>query len=261
MSAMYLSAVLFFCLGAIIASFIGALVSRMYTGQSVLYGRSRCDACGETLRALSLVPIYSFLICRGSASCCGARISIVSTASEISLGILFLFAYLQTEGSLALTLLLLSLTTLLGLVLYDIRHTILPYPLLGVFILSSVGFSLVTSSFASFGLTALIAGIEALFLGSIYLVSSGRAMGLADAPLVFGLAFLAGPQALAGFIFSFWLGAIIGIIMLLNRPSGSRMGVEVPFAPFLAAGFLLTLFTSWNPFDIISVIVNYIVGV
>ena len=30
------------------------------------------------------------------------------------------------------------------------------------------------------------------------------------------------------------------------------MGVEVPFAPFLAAGFLLAYFTQWNPFTVIE---------
>ena len=73
-------------------------------------------------------------------------------------------------------------------------------------------------------------------------------MGLADAPLAFGLSLLVGPIALSGFIFSFWIGALIGIVVLLRRPVGSRIGSEVPFAPFLAAGFLLAYFTQWNPF-------------
>jgi prepilin signal peptidase PulO-like enzyme (type II secretory pathway) len=77
-------------------------------------------------------------------------------------------------------------------------------------------------------------------------------MGFADAPFAFGLALLVGPAALSGFIFSFWIGAVIGIIMLLKRPRGSRMGVEVPFAPFLAAGFLLAYFTQWNPFIFVA---------
>ena len=85
-----------------------------------------------------------------------------------------------------------------------------------------------------------------------YLLSRGRAMGLADAPLAFGLALLTGPAALSGFVFSFWIGAAIGITILARRPRGSRMGVEVPFAPYLAAGFLLAYFIQWNPFAIIA---------
>jgi prepilin signal peptidase PulO-like enzyme (type II secretory pathway) len=76
-------------------------------------------------------------------------------------------------------------------------------------------------------------------------------MGLADSPLSFGLSLLVGPVALTGFVFSFWIGAVVGIVLLLQRPVGSRMGVEVPFAPFLAAGFLLAYFTQWNLFTLI----------
>lgn len=97
-----------------------------------------------------------------------------------------------------------------------------------------------------------VAVLVAFFLALIHFLSRGRAMGLADAPLAFGLALMSGTAALSGFIFSFWIGAVIGIIMLAQRPQGSRMGVEVPLAPFLAAGFLLAYFTQWNPFTLIA---------
>jgi prepilin signal peptidase PulO-like enzyme (type II secretory pathway) len=35
---------------------------------------------------------------------------------------------------------------------------------------------------------------------------------------------------------------------LVGRPKGHRMGIEVPFVPFLAVGFLLAYFTQWTPF-------------
>ena len=77
-------------------------------------------------------------------------------------------------------------------------------------------------------------------------------MGLADAPLAFGLSVLTGSTAVSGFVFSFWVGAVIGIVLLLRRPRGSRMVVEVPFAPFLAIGFLLAYFTQWNLFALVA---------
>jgi leader peptidase (prepilin peptidase)/N-methyltransferase len=40
----------------------------------VVRGRSRCDRCGETLRASELVPILSYLIARGRCRRCGAAI-------------------------------------------------------------------------------------------------------------------------------------------------------------------------------------------
>lgn len=254
--SLYIGIVLF-ALGAIIASFIGVLVARLNTGQSFISGRSHCDACGATLPPVALVPILSYFASRGRAQCCGARISALSPVSEVLLGGLFMLAYLMLGFSTALPFMLISLSLLLALVLYDLAHQILPPALLYTF----VGVSALTgffsaSSITDFSATVLTAFLIAASLAAIHFLSSGRAMGLADAPFAFGLALLVGPVALSGFVFSFWIGAVIGIVLLARRPRGSRIGVEVPFAPFLAAGFLLAYFTQWNPFMLIAALLS-----
>jgi prepilin signal peptidase PulO-like enzyme (type II secretory pathway) len=242
-----------FVLGAIIASFVGVIVGRLNTGQGFLMGRSRCDACGVVLSSLSLVPIFSYLFFRGRAQCCDARLSLSAPATEVLLGGLFVSAYVSIGLVPALPLFLLSLSTLLALVLYDLQHQILPPSLLAIFLAASVvtGFLLAPSpdAFYSSLVSAFCIGAS---LALIHFFSRGRAMGLSDAPLAFGLACLVGPLAFSGFVFSFWIGAVIGIALLLKRPAGSRMGIEVPFAPFLAAGFLLAYFTQWNLFILIA---------
>jgi prepilin signal peptidase PulO-like enzyme (type II secretory pathway) len=244
-----LAPVALFALGAIIASFIGVIVARLNTGQSFLAGRSRCDACNEPLGFSALVPILSYFVGRGKSRCCGALLSFSSPLTELLLGGLFVLSYSQIGLSSALFWMLLSLSLLLALVLYDLVHQILPSSLLALFVTASAltGF-LLASSVAVFFIVLLVASLIALSLALIHFLSGGRAMGLADAPFVFGLALLVGSAALPGFVFSFWIGAVVGILILARRPRGSRMGVEVPFAPFLAAGFLLAYFTQWNPF-------------
>lgn len=238
-----------FLLGAIIASFIGVLVARINTGQSFLTGRSHCDACDAPLKLLSLVPVVSFMVYGGRAECCGARLSSSAPLTELMLGALFLLSYSTLGLSVALPFVLLSLALLLALVLYDLAHQILPPSLLSMFVvLSAITGFLSASSIRAFSGTLLVAFLIALSLVAVHFFSRGRAMGLADAPFVFGLSLLVGSAAFPGFIFSFWIGAVVGIVLLARRPTGSRMGVEVPFAPFLAAGFLLAYFTQWNPF-------------
>lgn len=245
--------VMFFAFGAIVASFVGVLVARLHTGQSFVVGRSRCDACGALLTPLALVPIVSYVAHGGRAHCCGARLSLISPASELLLGALFALSYSQLGFTTALPFMLLALALLMALVLYDLWHQILPTPLLATFVLSSAltGFFLAPSPdefYMSIFVALLIGGSLAL----IHFLSRGRAMGFADAPFAFGLSLMVGPTAFSGFIFSFWIGAVIGIVILLKRPRGSRIGVEVPFAPFLVAGFLLAYFTQWNPFIFIA---------
>ncbi|TPG12804.1 prepilin peptidase [Sphingomonas oligophenolica] len=61
-------------LGVIVGSFVAALVIRWPQGQSVLRGRSRCDACDRTLAPRDLVPLLSAAVLRGRCRTCGARI-------------------------------------------------------------------------------------------------------------------------------------------------------------------------------------------
>ncbi|MBU6321361.1 MAG: prepilin peptidase [Patescibacteria group bacterium] len=250
-------AALCFGLGAIIASFVGVLVGRLNTGQGIVFGRSRCDRCGAALAARDLVPVASWLLAGGRARCCGAWVSALAPISELVLGVLFALAYLSLGATLALALFLLAAALLAALVLYDLAHQILPPVLLGAFVFAAAGFAAIAApSVAALRLTFLVAFVFALFFAALWLFSGGRAMGLADSPLVFGLALLAGRAAIPGFLFSFWIGAAVGIVLLARTPRGSRIGIEVPFAPFLAAGFLLAYFTLWDPLAITALVLG-----
>jgi leader peptidase (prepilin peptidase) / N-methyltransferase len=241
--------IVFFGLGAIVASFVGVVVARFNTGQSFLVGRSHCDSCNKELSSLDLVPIISYVVSGRRTRCCGTRLSAIAPITEFLLGCLFVFEYLHCGFGLTLACELISFSVLLALVLYDLIHHILPPSLLILFIIiSSVSGFVTSSSVTAFLYSLFVAFCIALFLALIHFFSRGRALGFADAPLAFGLALLVGPAALPGFVFSFWIGAGIGIALLAYRPRGFRMNSEVPFAPFLAAGFLLAYFTQWNPF-------------
>lgn len=62
-------------LGAIIGSFVAALVLRWPDRRSVMRGRSACDSCGATLHAVELVPLLSALAQRGRCRRCAAPIA------------------------------------------------------------------------------------------------------------------------------------------------------------------------------------------
>jgi len=250
-----MSELVLFALGAILASFIGVVSARLNTGTSIVRGRSRCDVCGVDVPPIMLVPVISYLLSGGHARCCRTPLSFYAPLTELMLGALFALAYLKLGLNTPLLLLLIALCLLLALVLYDLNHQILPPALLYPFvIISGIERYLLTGSGQEFQTALLFAFGVGFFFFALHTLSRGRAMGFADAPLAFGLALLVGPEsAFTGLAFSFWIGAIIGITILLRRPKGSRMGVEVPFAPFLAAGFLLAYFViSWNPFNLLA---------
>jgi len=242
----------FFALGAIIASFLGVVSERWNTGESWFYGRSHCDSCTATLSSRDLVPVFSWLFIRGRCRFCGSRVSARSTIAEILLGALFVLAYLKLGITLSLVFMIVALAFLMLIVLYDLRHTLVPGVFSVPFVFASVFFAISNAvDIREFGFIFLTSAGIALVLSVLHFASHGRAMGLADTPITFGLALLTGPLAFSGFIYSFWIGAIVGIIILLRTPAGHRIGIEVPFAPFLATGFLLAYFTGWNVFNFI----------
>ena len=236
-------------LGGVLASFVGVLAERVYTGQSWVRDRSRCNSCGEPLGIRDLVPVLSFVGTGGKARCCGAQLPWTYAVSEVLLAGVFALAYLKLGLSVVLGVFLISVLILAFIILYDLRHTVVPITASSLFLVVSLLFSWLSSrAVPEFGLALLVAGSTGLFFFLFYAFSRGRAMGLGDAPVALSLSLLVGPYlALPGLVFSFWIGAVVGIAILVGRPKGHRMGIEVPFVPFLAAGFLLAYFTQWNP--------------
>lgn len=241
-------ALAFAALGAVVGSFVGVVAERHNTGQSYVSGRSRCNSCARPLGARDLVPVLSWVVAGGTCWSCGARVPWQYAALELSLALLFALAYLHLGLTLALLPFLLTLSILAFIVVYDVRHTIVP-PEASLLLLLACAWSawLSAPDMRALGASILSAGLIALFLYLLHVLSGGRAMGLGDAPVVFSLSLLSAPYALSGLLFSFWIGGLSGVLILVLRRAGPRMGIEVPFVPFLAAGYLLAYFIGWNP--------------
>jgi leader peptidase (prepilin peptidase)/N-methyltransferase len=84
-----------FAWGAIWGSFINVVVYRVPLEMSVVRPGSHCPACGAPVGALDNVPIVSWLVLRGRARCCGARISPRYVVVEAASGLIGL-AVLET---------------------------------------------------------------------------------------------------------------------------------------------------------------------
>jgi prepilin signal peptidase PulO-like enzyme (type II secretory pathway) len=82
----------------------------------------------------------------------------------------------------------------------------------------------------------------------LWKISNGTWIGLGDGKLVFGFGgFLGLVHGASAIILGFWVGAVIAIfIMLIDRlrksDSNITMKTEIPFGPFLIAGFLIVYF-------------------
>jgi len=73
----------------------------------------------------------------------------------------------------------------------------------------------------------------------MWFVSKGKWMGFGDAKLALGLGWLLGPlKTFYAFLFSFWIGGIISIFLLILCRK-TTMKSKISFGPILIAGSLI----------------------
>lgn len=77
-----------FVLGSMVGSFLNVVVHRVPRGETVVCDRSRCPACGSTIRAWDNLPIVGWLALRGRCRDCGAWISVHYPLVEAACGCL-----------------------------------------------------------------------------------------------------------------------------------------------------------------------------
>jgi leader peptidase (prepilin peptidase)/N-methyltransferase len=85
-----------FLIGAIIGSYLAALLIRWPQGRSASRGRSACDRCGRTLGPRDLVPILSYFLARGRCRRCGGEIDrrhLAIEAGAALIGLTAIFAH------------------------------------------------------------------------------------------------------------------------------------------------------------------------
>jgi len=256
--------IILFLFGIAIGSFLNVLVLRMNTGMTI-GGRSQCFSCGKKLSFKELIPVFSFLFQKGRCRGCSSKISIQYMLVELATAILFVaVGYKFADYSLYnfanvayLILGLIMVSVFVAIFVYDLRHKIIPDSF--VVALSIVGLLLISVSVYS-GLVEpiqfAIQTVSGLILFApfylLWLISSGKWIGLGDGKLAlaFGI-LLPFSSAISGIVIAFWIGAIFGVaLIVISRSKKVTLKSEVPFAPFLIVGVLISYFFTIDIFHI-----------
>jgi len=139
------------------------------------------------------------------------------------------------------------------ILIYDIRHKIIPDTFVYTFI--ALPFS-ITSFILFVNITTqqivtlqmllpFLAG-PILFLPFFLLsfLSRGAWMGYGDGKLALGIGWFLGLHGgFTAILLAFWIGAIVGVLLLLfGRSKKFTMKSAIPFAPFLILGFMVVFF-------------------
>ena len=219
-------------LGACMGSFLNCMAWRVVHGESVLRGRSHCDACGHMLGARDLVPIVSYLASGGRCRYCGAKLSSRHVWGEVMGAAVFVSLLLHYDISLRLLEAWLLASILLACSFADLEGYIIPDRFLAaglVLFIASLFFAPEPLGVA-LGLLAVVTVLEKRM---------GReAMGGGDLKLLFVTGLFFGWK---GNLLCLILACIFGIVFgLLAARRGGEQGAPIPWGPSIALGAWVT---------------------
>lgn len=221
-----------FIFGLIIGSFLNCLIYYLEGGRKVLTGRSFCPHCQHVLSWPDLIPVLSFLFLHGKCRYCSKRISWQYPLVELSTGILFVLIFNLFGGWLYLAYLFIVSSLLVVIFVYDLKKYLISDKIIVPLIVLTLIFNW---SNIVFGLVA------GLFFWLIHYISKGRGMGFGDVKLALFLGlFLGWPGILIALVVAFFVGAFIGIMLIISGKKGLKS--EIPFGPFLVLGAFTALF-------------------
>ena len=260
-----------FLFGAIIGSFLNVVIYRYNTGRT-LGGRSICMSCGKSLRWFELIPVISWLVQAGKCVRCRSVIPFQYPLVEAVTGLLFLGVVRMYVGLLPDTTLFLwhvipavfLWCMLVVIAVYDIRHKIIPDLFVYLFIIISALLLFVTPhGFVVPPLLILGGGggwldffagfIIPLPFALLWYATGGRMIGFGDIKLMMGIGFFLGlGMGIAAVVLAFWVGALVGVFLLLTHGKDVTMKTQIPFGPFLILGIVIAYFCQLSFLDIAS---------
>jgi leader peptidase (prepilin peptidase)/N-methyltransferase len=240
---------LIFFLGASLGSFFGLCVSRIPKNISIIFPGSHCD-CGKSIPFYLNIPIFSWILLKGKARCCGRKLEFQYIFFELLTAVLYVLLWQKSDPWE-----LLVHGTFFGLLIVasgiDFATMMIPDRCtIGGAILGILG-SAVLAHFSNgnYIFFGAIASLKGMLLGSSILlwiavfaelVLNKEAIGFGDVKLMGCIGAFIGT---GGAIFSIFGGTCLGMVAIFpfwwicnRRKNKMKLGSPLPFGPFLALG-------------------------
>ncbi len=233
------AAVIAFLGGLIVGSFLTVVAHRVPRGESILGPRSRCPACGGQIEAYDNVPVFSWLLLRGRARCCGAAISSRYPLTELALGLIYAAVVLVLwDEPWEVVLGLVFVSALVAVTLTDLERRIIPNKILIVAAILGVAIAAAgdPGSLPERAIAAAAAG-GLLFAAAL---AYPRGMGLGDVKLAATMGLFLGRNVGPALLVALLAGSLVGLAMIGREGAAARKRA-IPFGPFLALGGIVGL--------------------
>lgn len=234
---MLAAAVIGFVLGLLAGSFATAVAYRVPRGMSIVGPRSECPSCGATIAAYDNVPVFSWLLLRGRARCCGTPISSRYPLTELAVAAVVAAAALVHHDHPAEIAIDLVFATMLAIVtLTDLERRIIPNKVLlaGAVICILIAAPTDSGSLPERFIAAAAAG-GLLFVTAL---AYPKGMGLGDVKLAATMGLFLGRAMAPALLAALLSGSVIGLALIARHGARARK-MAIPFGPFLALGGVL----------------------
>lgn len=226
--------IVIFIFGITIGSFLNVCIYRIPLHQSIVTVSSHCMTCGRKLKWYDMIPVFSWLLLGGKCRSCKSKISLQYPVIESLNGILYVVICLVNGMNLFSLIYCLMTSALLTLSLIDWRTYEIPPGINAFLFILGVAAAVLDRG----NLLSHLAGMVCIsgFLGILYLISRGRAIGGGDIKLMFACGLILGWKQI---ILAFLLGCIIGSVIHLIRIRVQGEGHVLAMGPYLSAGIFL----------------------
>lgn len=227
-------ALIAFVAGLMAGSFATAVAHRVPRGMSIAGPRSQCPACGTQIAAYDNVPLFSWLLLRGRARCCGARISPLYPLTELTVGLMFAAAVAVEWGNPArIAIDFVFVTMLAAITLTDLERRVIPNKILlvGAILCLAIAVPTDPGGVPERAIAAAAAG------GLLFVVALAypQGMGLGDVKLTATMGLFLGRAVAPALLAALLTGSIVGLALIARHGQQARK-MALPFGPFLALG-------------------------
>ncbi len=234
--------------GLAVGSFATAVAHRIPRGISIAFARSECPACGAKIAAYDNIPIFSWLLLRARARCCGARLSLRYPLTELAVGVLYAVTVLVYRHDAAEAVIGLVFIAMLAIVtLTDLEQRIIPNKVLIAGAILCLAIAVPTDPAGV--PERLIAAVAAGGLFFLVALAYPAGMGLGDVKLAATMGLFLGRAVAPAILAALLIGSLVGVSLIARHGARARK-MAIPFGPFLALGSVIGLLVGEQLIDL-----------
>ena len=230
---------LVFVPGLALGSFLGVVAARVPLRRSIVRPGSACMSCETPIPWYDNVPVLSYAVLRGRCRKCDTRIPPRDLAIELTTALLLVACVFAFGLTLRTAAAAIACGTFVVVTATDIERRIVPNRVvlpaaLAVLVLDTVWHPSPVWADGALGLAGF------LFVAA---VAYPGGMGMGDVKLALLIGALLGRTTPVAFMLTLLLTLVPTVFLIARHGRGARR-LAIPFAPFLAAGAVITLFAG-----------------